>query len=62
MFETYQQQARTARDKKDKEDIIALRNEVQYMYIVYSSVVIQQCAYCTCTYDVMQRVLCVYTL
>lgn len=28
MFETYQQQARTARDKKDKEDITALRNEV----------------------------------
>ena len=28
MFETYQQQARTARDRKDKEDIIALRNEV----------------------------------
>lgn len=28
MFETYQQQARTARDKKDKEDILILRNEV----------------------------------
>ena len=28
MFETYQQQARTARDRKDKEDITVLRNQV----------------------------------
>lgn len=28
MFEAYQQQARTARDRKDKEDISALRNQV----------------------------------
>ena len=35
MFETYQQQARTARDKKDKEDILLLRNEVSlYLFQV----------------------------
>ena len=31
MFETYQQQARTARDRKDKEDIAALRNDVSWV-------------------------------
>ena len=31
MFETYQQQARTARDRKDKEDITALRNKVGWI-------------------------------
>ena len=28
MFETFQQQARSARDKKDKEEILILKNEV----------------------------------
>ena len=31
MFETYQQQARTTRDRKDKEDIASLRNEVGWI-------------------------------
>ena len=28
VFETFQQQSRSARDKKDKEEILLLRNEV----------------------------------
>lgn len=35
MFESYQQQARTARDKKDKEDILILRSEVCTMYMYF---------------------------
>ena len=31
MFETYQKQARTARDRKEKEDITALRNQVGWI-------------------------------
>ena len=31
IFETYQREARSIRDKKDKEEIVALKQEVDYL-------------------------------
>ena len=42
VFEAYQREARAARDKKDKEEIEALRNEVSRFYTY-------QATLCICT-------------
>lgn len=35
IFEAYQREAKAARDRKDKEEIEALRNEVECVYNIY---------------------------